>query len=132
SIGTFGMALAIGVVPFLPNPGLLYGWTFVLAFANSVFAPAATGLVSVYADPKEQGTVLGAAQAIGALGRTAGPPVIGTVYDIVNGNASFVLAGAVMLLAGLATLRLARVTHGEPGHVPSGPPNPATPLPPES
>ena len=36
--GTFGMALAIAIVPFLPSSALLYGWTFVLAVSNSVFA----------------------------------------------------------------------------------------------
>ncbi len=108
--GTFGMAVAIAVVPFLPSSALLYGWTFILAVSNSVFAPAATGLVSVYADPNEQGTVLGAAQAIGALGRTAGPPLIGTVYDV-SAITSFLLAGAVMALAGLAAFGLAPVPH---------------------
>jgi MFS family permease len=110
--GTFGMALSIAVIPFLPNSLLLYTWTFVLAVSNSVFAPAATGLVSVYAEVTEQGTVLGAAQAIAALGRTVGPPVIGTTYDVVSGTTSFLLAGAIMVIAGLAGLRLAPVTHG--------------------
>jgi MFS family permease len=129
--GTFGMALAIAAIPFLPSTALLYGWTFVLAFANSVFAPAATGLVSVYADPTEQGTILGAAQAIAALGRTAGPPLIGTVYDIVSGRTSFLLAGAIMVVAGLAAFRLAPVTHGPAsGPVPVGPPVPSVPPPP--
>ena len=130
-VGTFGMALSIAVVPLLPTSALLYAWTFVLALSNSVFSPAATGLVSVYAERNEQGTVLGAAQAIGALGRTAGPPVVGTVYDVVNGNTSFALAGAVMVLAGLAALRLAPAAHGEPRHAPTGPPTPSTPLPPD-
>lgn len=128
--GTFGMAVSIGVIPLLGTSAALYAWTFVLAFANSVFAPAATGLVSVYADRKEQGTVLGAAQAIGALGRTAGPPAVGTVYDAVSGTAAFLMAGGVMVLAGLASLRLAPVSHaaavvpppgpapGDPGHLP--------------
>jgi len=128
--GTFGMALAIAVVPFLRTSGELYAWTFVLAFANSIFAPAATGLVSVYADPKEQGTVLGAAQAIGALGRTAGPPAVGTVYDAVNGTTAFLMAGGVMVLAGLASLRLAPVSHAPPtGHAPPAPPVPSVPPP---
>lgn len=131
SAGAFGMALAIGIVPFLPSPGLLYAWTFVLAFANSIFAPAATGLVSVYADPKEQGTVLGAAQAIAALGRTGGPPAIGTVYDVVSARGAFLLAGAVMLLAGLAALRLAPVSHAAASRpVPPAPPVPSVPPPP--
>src|SRR5216117_4260785 len=108
--GTFGMAVAIAIVPLLSTSAMLYAWTFVLAVSNSVFAPAATGLVSVYAEPNEQGTVLGAAQAIGALGRTAGPPLSGTVYDV-SAITSFLLAGAVMALAGLAAFGLAPVPH---------------------
>jgi multidrug resistance protein len=133
-VGTFGMALAIAVIPFLPSSFLLYGWTFVLAVSNSVFAPAATGLVSVYADRTEQGTILGAAQAIGALGRTAGPPLIGSAYDMVSDSTSFLLAGAIMVVAGIAALRLAPVTHAVAGDhvagtapVPSVPPPPAEP-----
>ena len=126
-VGTFGMALSIGVIPWLANSGALYAWTFVLAFANSIFAPAATGLVSVYADPREQGAVLGAAQAIGALGRMAGPPAIGVVYDAMSGAAAFLVAGAVMSLAGLVSLRLEAVSHavatapaqGDGSHLPA-------------
>src|SRR5213593_1893028 len=123
--GTFGMALAIAIVPFLPSSALLYGWTFVLAVSNSVFAPAATGLVSVYADPSEQGTVLGAAQAIAALGRTAGPPLIGTVYDVVSPITSFLLAGGIMVIAGVAAMGLAPAVRQAPspsGHAPAAPP----------
>jgi len=128
--GTFGMALAIAVVPFLPSSALLYGWTFVLAVSNSVFAPAATGLVSVYAAPHEQGTVLGAAQAIAALGRTAGPPLIGTVYDLVSPITSFLLAGVVMVLAGLVAFGLAPGTHHAAGQAaPPASPVPSLPLP---
>ena len=130
-VGTFGMAISIAIVPFLPNSALLYAWTVVLAVSNSVFSPAATGLVSVYADPKEQGTVLGAAQAISALGRTAGPPLIGTLYDV-SPVTSFLFAGLFMGLAGLAALRLAPVTHhAAPGQAPAAPPVPSVPLPPD-
>lgn len=127
--GTFGMALAIGVIPFLPNSALLYAWTFVLAVSNSIFAPAATGLVSVYAGVTEQGTVLGAAQAIAALGRTVGPPAIGKVYDV-SPVTSFVLAGLVMMLAGFAGLRMAPLMHPPVTPVPPAPPVPSVPLPP--
>ena len=125
--GAFGMAVAIGIIPLLTSSAQLYAWTVVLAVANSVFSPAATGLVSVYASSNEQGTVLGAAQAISALGRTVGPPLIGTVYDVSH-ITSFVLAGFFMAAAGLAALRLAPVTpHTTSGHTP--PPVPAVPLP---
>jgi MFS family permease len=130
-VGTFGMALAIGIVPLVGSSFALYAWTFLLAVSNSLFSPAATGLVSVYADPTEQGTILGAAQAIAALGRTAGPPLVGAAYDAWHGGA-FVLAGGVMVLAGLAALRLAPISHTVPGHAlpPLAPPVPSVPPPP--
>ena len=106
--GTFGMAIAIGIVPFLPNSALLYGWTFVLAVANSVFAPAATGLVSVYANPNEQGTVLGAAQALAALGRFLGPGAYGEVFDLSGPKAAYILVGVIMLFGGYAAMRVPR------------------------
>src|SRR5881628_131574 len=103
--GGFGMALAIAVIPALHSSAALYAWTAVLAFSNSIFGPAATGLVSVFADPTEQGTVLGAAQALAALGRLLGPLTLGKVYDVSH-PAAFVVAGAVMALGGLVCLRV--------------------------
>ena len=127
--GAFGMAVAIAIIPLLTSSGELYAWTVVLAVANSIFSPAATGLVSVYADPNEQGTVLGAAQAISALGRTIGPPLIGTVYDV-SQVTSFALAGLFMAAAGLAALQLPFVTrHAVSGQPPPAPSAPSVPLP---
>jgi MFS family permease len=128
--GAFGMAVTIGIVPLLNSSGALYLWTFALAVANSLFSPAATGLVSVYAEPNEQGMVLGAAQAISALGRTVGPPLIGQVYDV-SPVTSFLLAGLFMAVAGLEATRLPRVAHHTAvGHTPPGAPVPLPQSPP--
>jgi MFS family permease len=105
-VGLFGMAVSIAVVPFAGSSALIYAWTVPLAFTNSLFAPAASGLVSVYADPTEQGTILGAAQAFAALGRTIGPLAAGWAYDGLGPQSTFLLAGAVMVLGGLASLEL--------------------------
>ena len=126
--GSFGMAVSIGIIPFLSSSALLYAWTVVLAVSNSVFSPAASGLVSIYAASNEQGTVLGAAQAISALGRTAGPPLIGQTYDV-SPVTSFLFAAFFMVLAGLAGLRMAPVTHAPVTPVPPAPPLPSLPLP---
>jgi predicted MFS family arabinose efflux permease len=109
--GGFGMAATIALVPALRSSAALYAWTAVLAFSNSIFGPAATGLVSVFADPTEQGTVLGAAQALAALGRLLGPLVMGEVYDVSHA-AAFVVAGAVMALGGIACLRVPQHDQG--------------------
>jgi len=109
-LGAFGMAATIALVPGLRSSAALYGWTAVLAFSNSIFGPAATGLVSGFADPTEQGTVLGAAQALAALGRLLGPLVMGQVYDV-SRPAAFLAAGAMMALGGVACLRVPTVEH---------------------
>lgn len=107
--GGFAMAVAIAVIPAVHRVPTLYGWTVVLAFGQSIFGPAATGLVSVFAAPNEQGAVLGAAQALAALGRLLGPIAIGTLYDAAP-VAAFLAAGAIMGLGGMACLRVPAVT----------------------
>jgi MFS family permease len=107
--GLFGMALSIGAVPYAGSSMLLYAWTVPLALANSVFAPAASGLVSIYADRREQGTILGAAQAFAALGRSVGPLAAGWAYDGFGSRPTFLLMGAMMGLGGLVSFALVRV-----------------------
>src|SRR5437764_3485024 len=108
-VGLFGMGVSIAVVPFVTSSLWIYGWTVPLAFANSLFAPAASGLVSGYADPTEQGTILGAAQAFAALGRSLGPLGAGSAYGGLGPRRAFVAAGAVMVAGGLASLELKAV-----------------------
>ncbi len=106
--GTIGMALAIGVIPFIGRVPTLYLWTVVLAFANSLFSPAAMGMVSVLAGPAEQGTMLGVAQSLAALGRMTGPEVFGATYDGAGATAGFLAAGALMAVAVWFTTRVPR------------------------
>ena len=106
--GAFGMALAIAVIPVLHTTRALYGWTVVLAFSNSIFGPAASGMVSVLADPTEQGSVLGVAQSLAALGRLAGPAAVGAVYDRGGSVMAFLVSGAIMAVGGLAAVAVPR------------------------
>jgi len=112
-LGTAGVAVAIGAVPFAHSSLVLYAATVALALCQGVVSPAASGLVSVYASPTEQGTTLGAAQALGALGRTLGPEAIGGAYDAAGARAAFLAAAGVMLLAWLATLGLEKEPGGQ-------------------
>ena len=111
-VGLFGMAASIAAVPYATGGLQLYALTVPLAFANSLFAPAASGLVSIYADPTEQGTILGAAQAFGALGRSLGPLAAGWTYDGLGQMATFLVAGAIMLAAGVNSMQLSRPGNG--------------------
>ena len=109
--GLFGMAVSIGALPYVGSGLLVYAWTVPLAFTNSLFSPAASGLVSIYADPTEQGTILGAAQAFAALGRTFSPLAAGWAFDGLGSRTAFLLAAGVMLLGGFISLALRPVSH---------------------
>jgi len=105
------MAVSIGALPYVGSSLLVYAWTVPLAFTNSLFSPAASGLVSIYADPTEQGTILGAAQAFAALGRTFSPLAAGWAFDGLGSRTAFLLAAGVMLLGGFISLALRPVSH---------------------
>src|SRR5205814_897603 len=70
-IGLFGMGVSIAALPWAGTSLLVYAWTVPLAFTNSLFAPAASGLVSLYADPTEQRTILGAVHAVAPVAGTS-------------------------------------------------------------
>jgi predicted MFS family arabinose efflux permease len=104
--GTIGMAVPIAVMPFTQHAGVVYAWVFVLAFGNSLAAPALTGLISTLAGPTEQGAMLGAAQSLSALGRFTGPFVFGGLYDWWGPAPAFLASAAVMGLGALVATRL--------------------------
>lgn len=106
--GMVGMAVSIGVVPFLSTAFTLYAWTVVLAFSNSIMSPSAAGLVSTFAGSNEQGAVLGVAQSLSALGRFSGPAVVGIAYDAIPAKAVFLGAAGVMLVGWAASLGIPR------------------------
>jgi DHA1 family tetracycline resistance protein-like MFS transporter len=115
--GMLGMALSIAVVPFLATNRAVYAWTVVLAFSNSIMSPAAAGLVSTFAGANEQGTVLGIAQSLAALGRFSGPAVIGATYDATSPRAAFVAAAGVMLVGWVASLGVPKKADPKPDGV---------------
>lgn len=104
--GTLGMAVAIVAMPFVPRAALLYPWVVLLAASNGIAVPAITGLVSMLAGASEQGAMLGAAQALSAAGRLAGPLLWGSVYDRFGPRAAFLASAAVMLVAGGVATRI--------------------------
>jgi predicted MFS family arabinose efflux permease len=105
-LGTLGMAVAISAMPFVRQGAAIYPWVVLLASANSLAAPALTGMVSMLAGPAEQGAMLGAAQALSALGRFTGPLVFGQIFDRIGPEPAFLGAGLVMLVSWLVALQI--------------------------
>ncbi len=106
--GNVGMAVALALLPLVTTSDGLYLWIVPFALANSLFGPAATGMVSVLAGPAEQGTILGVAQALGSLGRLSGPEAIGLAYDGFGSTAALLACAALMGLSAVAAARTRR------------------------
>jgi predicted MFS family arabinose efflux permease len=113
--GAVGMAIGIAGIPLATLTWHVFPLVAILAFGNSIARPALTGRVSTLAGAAEQGAMLGAAQALMAVGRFTGPVVFGQLYDMAGPAAAFVAAGATMALAWAVTLRI--VGSAAPPHV---------------
>ena len=123
--GVLGMAVAIAAMPLVRHGNVLYAWAFVLAFANSIGAPALTGIISTLAGTTEQGAMLGAAQSLSALGRFSGPFLFGEIYDRIGAAAAFFAAAAAMGIAWLFAIRIRQPSRESTGGDGATVPHPA-------
>jgi MFS family permease len=93
---TTGGLLLIG---YAPQAWLLYAGLACLALGSGLVNPATTGLISLYADPSEQGRVLGIFRSLGSLSRAFTPILAGLVFWRFGSGSVFVAGAAVCLLA---------------------------------
>ncbi len=74
----------------------------------SVCGPALSSLISQQARPHERGALLGISQSSAGLGRILGPALSGSIFAGLGQDWPFLLGAAVMLVAALLALGLAR------------------------
>jgi MFS family permease len=100
------MAAAVGfvVIGLAGAPWQLYVGVGLLVFGSSLVNPATTGLISLYAEPSEQGRVLGIFRSLGSLSRAFTPVLAGVVFWAFGALSVFV-AGALLALLALALCR---------------------------
>ncbi|HLQ66284.1 MAG TPA: MFS transporter [Candidatus Limnocylindrales bacterium] len=95
--------VAAGLVPPL---ALFLATMGVIAVGSGLITPTLSSLVSQATPPDEQGRILGVYQSLGSLGRAVGPFLGGLLYDVVGPGAPLWSAGAVLLMAALAAVRI--------------------------
>jgi DHA1 family tetracycline resistance protein-like MFS transporter len=96
----------IGAVGIVPEPALMLAGIFFFAFGSGLLEPPLNGLISAAAGPSEQGIVQGGQQALRALTGVGGPLLAGVLYTQLGGETPYWL-GALLLLLGIVTIRLA-------------------------
>jgi len=92
----FGLAAARDVV------GIGIAMTF-LALGNGLMRPPNLGIISLLTPPEEQGRSMGVTNSLASLGRILGPLLGGYLYESISGEAPFIGAGIVALVALLIT-----------------------------
>jgi MFS family permease len=84
--------LAIGLAG---HPSLLYVGLAVLATGSGLVNPSTSGLISLYAEPSEQGRVLGIFRSLGSLSRAFTPLVAGVLFWAAGSGSVFVIAAVL-------------------------------------
>jgi MFS family permease len=98
----FGL-LAIGLAA---QPWVLYVGLAVLATGSGLVNPSTSGLISLYAEPSEQGRVLGIFRSLGSLSRAITPLLAGVIFWAFSSRMVFSLAALAAAGAWLLSFRL--------------------------
>lgn len=112
------LVLGLGMIsaPFANTP-----WQFLIAIilipaGTALLFPSTTSLISRYAEPEVVGQTMGVQQSFGGVSRLIGPVWAGAAFEHLGEPIPFWLAGALVLLTGVFSLRL------QPGEAPRKPP----------
>ncbi len=89
------------VIGMAAQPWMLYAGLAVLATGSGLVNPSTSGLISLYADPSEQGRVLGIFRSLGSLSRAVTPLLAGFIFWASGSRMVFIVA-AVMAAGALA------------------------------
>jgi MFS family permease len=98
-VGLVALALAA-------QPWVLYAGLAVLATGSGLVNPSTSGLISLYAEPSEQGRVLGIFRSLGSLSRAITPLLAGVVFWACGSRAVFLLAAVAAIAARALSARL--------------------------
>lgn len=112
-----GAYVLFGSIALVASPLLLYAGAALYAIGTGFREPAARGLVSQAAGPRQQGAVQGSSQSVQSLAMVLGPVLGGTLYTQAGQGAPYWLGAGVMGLAVLAVLLAVPALRSRPAEV---------------
>ena len=93
--------LGLLAIALAGQPWMLYAGLAVLATGSGLVNTSSSGLISLYADPSEQGRVLGIYRSLGSLSRAVTPLLAGIIFWA-SGSRTVFLVAAVSAAAAFA------------------------------
>jgi multidrug resistance protein len=100
-----GIALSIGLLPFVWNVPTLLVALGLLAMGMGFNNPSLSSMVSKLSNADDQGGILGLASSLASLGRVVGPAWGGYLYDAFGMTTPYLSAAAVMVIAFLVSFQ---------------------------
>lgn len=95
---TLLLALGLLVMPFSLHFGLLILANLLLILGNGLAGSTSQSIASENVNPEEYGGTMGIMQSGSSLGRILGPVIGGYLFNLVNPNTPFFVAGIIVLI----------------------------------
>ena len=96
-LGAVSLSTGLLLIVFVDSAMAFAMNTILLCMGTSFCHPTLTAMLSRRADTDHQGTVMGAANSVTAMGRIASPPVGGLLFMHIGPNWPMLVAGLIML-----------------------------------
>lgn len=103
-----GVTVGLMLFSVASSPAIAWLAICVFGFANGLFLPAISSLMSFEAEDDERGAVMGVFNASSSAGRILGPALSGPIYFKFGPAAPFVLSAMLTVLGALLMARRAR------------------------
>jgi MFS family permease len=104
--GTLVLGMGMISAPLAATPAMFLFTIIMIPAGTALLFPTTTSLVSRYSDPEIVGQTMGVQQAFGGMSRLLAPIWAGAAFQYLGEPIPFWLAGALVLLAGVFSLRL--------------------------
>lgn len=108
------MALGALATPLVGAWPLLAVTCAIIALGSALNSPAIMSAISRAAPAESQGELLGVSQSVSALGRIAGPPACGLLYQFVGRSAPWITSGVLLALGAVAVSARAGLRRNTP------------------
>jgi MFS family permease len=114
AIGTASFTIGLALIPGVVRVPYLYVVAFFLAVGQGLTYPSLTSMLSKAVPPREHGSMLGLATAVGSLARFVGPIAVGVLYDLAKAPGAFYGSAVLTAIAFAIALSMRRMelVHG--------------------
>jgi MFS family permease len=101
-LGAVALSTGLLLIPWINSIATFAGYVILLCLGTSFCHPVLTAMISQRADGDHQGTVMGIASSIAALGRISSPPVAGLLFSQLGPNWPMLMGGIIVLPVAVA------------------------------